>query len=106
MAAIAPNSAKEVDHIEASVYMLKKEEGGRGKPIMAGYIQPFMVHTANVDCYVTLPEDKDMLLGGDFANIKMYLKYPLVLNPGDKFTGQHIIEIHRLLNPNAEHFVQ
>ncbi len=30
----APNSTKQTDSIEASIYMLKKEEGGRNKPII------------------------------------------------------------------------
>ena len=34
MMAALPNSTKQTDNIEATVYMLKKDEGGRSKPIL------------------------------------------------------------------------
>ncbi len=68
---------------------MKKEEGGRKKPIMNGYIQPLLTKTWNVDCHFNLPKDKEMLLGGDYANINLTLKYPMVILEGDKFTSKH-----------------
>ncbi len=47
--------------------------------------------TASLECYLTLPKDKEMLLGGDYANVNIYLKYPMIVQPGDKFTGVKIL---------------
>jgi elongation factor Tu len=87
MMAAIPNSTKQSDNYEATVYMLKKEEGGRKKPIVDGYIQPLLTHTCTIDSYFNFPKDKTMLMGGDFTNINIYLKKPMVLSPGDKFTS-------------------
>ena len=54
----------------------------------AGYIQPFLTQTCTIDCYFNLEEDKSMLLGGEFANINILLKKPMVIFPGDRFTGK------------------
>lgn len=86
MMAAAPNSTKQTDSFTASIYMLKKEEGGRKNPILHGYIQPMFTKTCNIDCYLKLPKDKDMLLGGDHVNAEVLLKYPLVIFEGDRFT--------------------
>jgi elongation factor Tu len=82
-----PNSTSQTNNVEASIYMLKKEEGGRKKPIMNGYIQPLLTKTWNVDCHFTLPNDKEMLLGGDYATVNLILKYPMVILEGDRFTS-------------------
>lgn len=87
MMAAQPNSTVQTNNLEASIYVLKKEEGGRKKPITTGYIQPFLTKTCSVDSYFKLPEDKSMLLGGDHANINIFLKFPMVLVQGDKFTS-------------------
>jgi elongation factor Tu len=86
MMACAPNSIKQTDSIEASLYVLRKEEGGKRRPILNGYIQPFLTNTCTIDCYFNLVEEKPMLIGGDHANINILLKYPLALLEGDRFT--------------------
>jgi elongation factor Tu len=77
------------DNFEASVYMLKKEEGGRKKPILNGYIQPLLTKTCTIDSYFNFGNDKTMLLGGDHANLNLFLKKPMVIFPGDRFTSNY-----------------
>lgn len=84
-----PNSVVQTNNIEASVYVLTKNEGGRKNPIMAGYIQPFMSNLAMVDGLLILPKDKNLLMGGDNVhNMNIILKQPLVIEQGDKFTSE------------------
>ena len=92
MLAAAPNSTQQSDCFEATVYMLKKEEGGRKKPIMSGYIQPLLTQTCTIDSYFDFPSDKTMLLGGEFTNMNILLKKPMVLFPGDRFTSTAFIQ--------------
>ena len=87
MMASLPNSTKQTDCVEATVYMLKKDEGGRRKPIMNGYIQPFLTQTCTIDSYFDFNEDKTMLLGGEFTTMNILLKKPMVLFTGDRFTS-------------------
>lgn len=86
MMASVPNSTTQADSFEATVYMLKKDEGGRKKPILDGYIQPLLTQTCTIDSYFDFPEDKTMLLGGEFTSMNVLLKKPMVLFPGDRFT--------------------
>lgn len=89
MMAAAPGSTVQTDNIEASIYVLKKEEGGRKKPITAGYIQPLLTNTCSIDSYFKFPQDKSMLLGGEHTNLNLFLKSPMVMVPGDKFTSNN-----------------
>ena len=49
------------------------------------YVQPLFTSTITVDSYFNLP--KEMLLGGDYLNFNILLKYPMVLQMGDRFTS-------------------
>ena len=89
MMASVPNSTTQADSFEATVYMLKKDEGGRKKPILDGYIQPLLTQTCTIDSYFDFPEDKTMLLGGEFTSMNVLLKKPMVLFPGDRFTSNN-----------------
>jgi elongation factor Tu len=97
MVAVAPGSTKQTNYYEASVYMLKKEEGGRSKPIMNGYIQPLLTNTASIDCNFQLPKDREMLLGGDHINLNLLLKFSMPFQVGDKFTSKNQNIIHFLM---------
>lgn len=87
MVAAVPNSVQQTNNIEASIYVLRKDEGGRKNPITAGYIQPMFVNIATIDCLLNLPSDKNLLMGGDNLNLNVILKSPLVVKVGDKFTS-------------------
>lgn len=61
-----PGTAKAFDNIEAAVYILSKEEGGRSKPFTS-FIQ-LQMFSMTWDCatQVTIP-DKEMVMPGEDA---------------------------------------
>lgn len=85
MAAIATNSVQQTNYVETSVYMLNKNEGGRAKPIVTGYIQPLFTKTITIDAYLQV-KDKEMIMPGDYATVNLITRRPVVLLPGDRFT--------------------
>jgi elongation factor Tu len=70
---------------EASVYVLKKEEGGRHSAFFSGYRPQFYIRTMDVTGNVTLPEGVEMVLPGDNVNLKVELIVPVALEQGSKF---------------------
>jgi elongation factor Tu len=82
----AVNSVQQTDHFEASVYMLKKNEGGRNKPILKGYSQSLFTKTMTIDALIQFKDDKEMLMHGDYSNVNIVTRKPSVILPGDRFT--------------------
>jgi elongation factor Tu len=70
---------------EASVYVLKKEEGGRHSAFFTGYRPQFYIRTMDVTGNVTLPEGVEMVLPGDNVNLTVELIVPVALEQGSKF---------------------
>lgn len=61
-----PGSVKSNDHVEAQVYILTKEEGGKSKPF-ASYMQLHMF-SRTWDCAAqVLVPDKEMVMPGEDA---------------------------------------
>ena len=67
-----PNSIEPHTEFECSVYILKKEEGGRHSAFFTGYRPQFYIHTTDVTGDVTLPEGVEMVLPGD--NVKVAIE--------------------------------
>ncbi len=65
-------SIKPHTEVEAQVYALTKEEGGRHKPFFNGYKPQFYIRTTDVTGEVQLPEGTEMVMPGD--NMKMIIK--------------------------------
>jgi elongation factor Tu len=80
-----PGSITPHTKFEASVYVLKKEEGGRHSAFFTGYRPQFYVRTMDVTGNVTLPEGVEMVLPGDNVNLKVELIVPVALEQGSKF---------------------
>ena len=93
MVAAAVGSTKQTDCFEASIYVLKKDEGGRKNPILSGYTQPLFTKTCSLDCHLKLPADKQMIMGGENLNTTILLKYPLVVFEGDRFTVRESLSL-------------
>ncbi len=70
---------------ETSVYVLKKEEGGRHSAFFSGYRPQFYIRTMDVTGDVTLPEGVEMVLPGDNVNLQVELIVPVALEQGSKF---------------------
>ncbi len=68
-----------------SVYVLKKEEGGRHTPFFRGYRPQFYIRTMDVTGAVDLPEGMEMVMPGDNVNLKVRLIVPVALEAGSRF---------------------
>ena len=87
MMAVVPNSVQQTNAFEASVYVLKKSEGGRTKPMFPNYYQPLYTKTITLDAQIhELKDGKEMLMPGDYANVNFLLKKPIVIMQGDRFS--------------------
>ena len=80
-----PNSVKPHDHFKATVYILKKEEGGRHTPFHNKYRPQFYVRTTDVTGEIFLPEGVEMVMPGDNLTITVELLQPIALNVGLRF---------------------
>jgi len=80
-----PNSVKPHDHFKASVYILKKEEGGRHTPFHNKYRPQFYIRTLDVTGEITLPEGVEMVMPGDNLEIDVRLIYPVACSEGLRF---------------------
>ena len=70
---------------KASVYILKKEEGGRHTPFHNKYRPQFYIRTLDVTGEITLPEGTEMAMPGDNLEITVQLIYPVACSEGLRF---------------------
>jgi elongation factor Tu len=80
-----PGSIKPHTTFEGSVYILRKEEGGRHTPFFAGYRPQFFIRTMDVTGSVELPGGVEMVMPGDNINLKVKLIVPVALEEGSHF---------------------
>ena len=81
-----PNSITPHTEFECSVYILKKEEGGRHSAFFTGYRPQFYIHTTDVTGDVTLPEGVEMVLPGDNVNgMRVKLIQKVAIENGSEF---------------------
>ena len=70
---------------DATLYVLKEEEGGRSKPFTNGYRPQAFLRTADMAAEITLKNNKAMAMPGDNLEVECYLAYPLPLFKGQRF---------------------
>lgn len=80
-----PGSIKAQDHVEAQVYILSKEEGGRPKPFTSFIQLQMFSRTWDVASQVFIPE-KEMVMPGEDTKLVLKLFRPMVLEQGQRFT--------------------
>ena len=69
----------------ASIYALKKEEGGRHTPFFAGYRPQFYFSTTDVTGTVKLPSGVEMVMPGDNVNLEISLITNVAMEKGGRF---------------------
>ncbi|GAB6030073.1 hypothetical protein CHUAL_005753 [Chamberlinius hualienensis] len=80
-----PGTLKTYDQVEAQVYVLRKDEGGREKPFTNNF-QPVMYsETWDAPAGITIP-DKEMVMPGEDAKLILKLRKPMVIEQGQRFT--------------------
>ncbi len=70
---------------KASIYVLKKEEGGRHTPFKNHYRPQFYLRTMDCTGEIALPDGIEMVMPGDNVEIKVELIYPVAINVGLRF---------------------
>ena len=80
-----PGVVKPYSEFKASVYILKKEEGGRHTPFHNHYRPQFYIRTLDVTGEITLPEGTEMVMPGDNLEIQVKLIYPVACSEGLRF---------------------
>ena len=85
MVVVHPGAITPHDHFKASIYVLKKEEGGRHTPFGNKYRPQFYLRTMDCTGEIKLPEGVDMVMPGDNVEIEVELIYKVALNEGLRF---------------------
>ena len=80
-----PGQIKPHSKFKASIYVLKKEEGGRHTPFHNKYRPQFYLRTMDCTGEISLPEGTEMVMPGDNVEITVELIYPVALNVGLRF---------------------
>ena len=85
MVLAAPKSVTPHTKFTGSVYVLRKEEGGRHTPFFTGYRPQFYFRTTDVTGTLALPEGVEMVMPGDNIAITAQLITPIAMNEGLRF---------------------
>jgi elongation factor Tu len=80
-----PGVIKPHKKFKASIYVLKKEEGGRHTPFGNKYRPQFYLRTMDCTGEISLPADVEMVMPGDNVEITVELIYAVALNVGLRF---------------------
>ena len=80
-----PGVIKPLKRFKASIYVLKKEEGGRHTPFGNKYRPQFYLRTMDCTGEIHLPEGTEMVMPGDNVEITVDLIYAVALNVGLRF---------------------
>ncbi len=80
-----PGSIHPHTHFSGSVYVLKKEEGGRHTPFFNGYRPQFYFRTTDVTGTITLPQGVEMVMPGDNISMDIKLITPIAIEQGLRF---------------------
>ena len=70
----------------ASVYVFKKEEGGRHTAFLSNYRPQFYFRTTDITGVITLPAGTDMVMPGDNVELTVELIHPVAIEKGTKFS--------------------
>lgn len=80
-----PGSLQVNSVIEANIYCLKTEEGGRINPFSSGYRPQLYYRTADTAADICLPEGVKIAKPGDNLTIRAKLNFPLTITQGSRF---------------------
>ncbi len=80
-----PGSITPHTGFKGSVYILKKEEGGRHSAFFTGYRPQFYFRTTDVTGVCTLPDGVEMVMPGDNIELDVDLIKPIAMEEGLRF---------------------
>jgi elongation factor Tu len=80
-----PGSINPHTKFTATVYVLKKEEGGRHTPFFNGYRPQFYFRTTDVTGTIELPQGVEMVMPGDNVEMTITIITPIAIEQGLRF---------------------
>ena len=80
-----PGSISTGTKVEAEIYCLSKEEGGRHTPFFTNYRPQFFFRTADITGSLHLKEGTDMVMPGDNTTVEVELIAPVPMEAGLRF---------------------
>ncbi len=80
-----PGSITPHRRFKASIYAMKKEEGGRHTPFFTGYRPQFYFRTTDVTGSCKLPQGVEMVMPGDNVNLEIALITDVAMEKGLRF---------------------
>lgn len=89
-----PKSITPHTKFKASVYVLKRDEGGRHTPFFSGYRPQFYFRTTDVTGVATLPEGTEMVMPGDNVELEVNLITSIAMDKELRFAireGGHTV---------------
>ena len=72
-------------NVEAEIYCLTEEEGGRKQPFFTKFKPQCFIRTADIATAITLPPNVKMAMPGDNIKIQMKFEFPFPAKPGERF---------------------
>uniref|UniRef100_A0A4W2BSX9 Elongation factor Tu, mitochondrial n=1 Tax=Bos indicus x Bos taurus TaxID=30522 RepID=A0A4W2BSX9_BOBOX len=81
-----PGSIQPHQKVEAQVYILTKEEGGRHKPFVSHFMPVMFSLTWDMACRIILPPGKELAMPGEDLKLTLILRQPMILEKGQRFT--------------------
>ena len=89
-----PGTIQPHTSFKGSVYVLRRDEGGRHSAFFAGYRPQFYFRTTDVTGVVTLPDGVEMVMPGDNVELSVELIKPIAMEEGLRFAireGGHTV---------------
>lgn len=80
-----PGSMTNVRNVEAEIYCLSEEEGGRKQPFFSKFKPQCFIKTADIAASITLPATVKMAMPGDSLTITMKFEFPYPVKAGERF---------------------
>jgi len=80
-----PGSIVPHQKFTATVYVLKKDEGGRHTAFLNGYRPQFFFRTTDITGSISLPAGTDMVMPGDHVTLTVELIHPIAMEQGTEF---------------------
>lgn len=80
-----PRSITPHKKFKGQIIALSREEGGRHNPFFTGYRPQFYFRTTDVTGTIKLPDDKQMVMPGDNAEIEIELLSSIAMDKGLRF---------------------
>ena len=85
MAIIKPGTMEQHDVFDATIYILTKEEGGLGQPVLNDKLLSTFSRTWDCSSYVFL-NDKEMVMPGESATVTCKMIKPMVMDKNQQIT--------------------